>query len=271
MVQTKTLANIHGARVIEAEGNFYDCLIALQEAGAKPITPRNEAYARMQTAESARIGKDRGTWTSAGFEYANKQPVLLRAQSHLLNPELARQAVEVNRAGKYFSSKDIKFYEESMKQAEKDASKEPAKRQVLILPSRDNFSIAPKTNFEVLEFLLKDKAKKYFEFNGSNPIEMYLVDKKTVDAQNGTLMTQMWFRSLGGWSELIGDSRYLYNGNRVRGVLRQTGEASSQRVLPYTQRDIRAAEKELGRLAKTLQPQHLTKLKNLVEMLKQGK
>jgi hypothetical protein len=246
MEKTISLARVKGiGEVVEANTDFYNGLVALGKAGAHLITPRYEAKVRIATAGKKNIGRNCGTWTTAGFEYAKENLVLLRLQSRLMDLQLAKQAVEANRQSKYFSS-DAQFYEESAKQAEKDKSEEPRKRKVLILPSRTTFQITPKKNMEVLEFLLRDSklAKKYFEFNGSNPITTYLIDPNTVDAKNGTLMTQLWLYGLvvGSRSCLLGSGMYLDGGDGVRGVLPLTGEASSQKNsvynLPYNKKQI---------------------------------
>ena len=116
----------------------------------------------------------------------------------MLDLELARQAVEANIQGRYFSTNSTGEYEDSLKKAEADKNKEPWKRSVLALPSRANFNITKQENFEMLQFLAQNKelAKKYFDLNGSVPITTYLVDAGIVDAQEGTILTQLWLHGL---------------------------------------------------------------------------
>src|SRR3989338_7130359 len=152
----KSLANVKGlGEVVEVAGDFYNELQALRQGRAKLISPRNEAYARIETAGKEAIGKTYGTRTTAGLEYAKGQLPLFRLNSRLMNQELAKMAVEANSAGRYFSTESTREYKESLKQAEKDKSKAPAERNVIVLPSRDNFSVTSQKNFEVLEFALK--------------------------------------------------------------------------------------------------------------------
>ncbi|MEK6830608.1 MAG: hypothetical protein AABX77_01115 [Nanoarchaeota archaeon] len=216
----KTLAYIENLEVRQSKGNFLKCL---NESARKIITPRDEAYVRLQTRGRENIGIRYGTWTSAGFEYVREQLPILRLESRLLDLKLARQAFEANKRGKYFNTESTKEYEDSLKQAEKDKNKRPSERKVIILPSRDDFTIKEKENWEVLETILKDQAKPYFELNG--PIPLYFVDEETVDSQNGTLLTQLWFRYLVNRSGFDGYYWYLDYNVRAHWVFEKTSEA----------------------------------------------
>jgi len=235
-------------QIVETRKNFYEELIEFQEAGARLITPSQEMKVRIRTAGEKNIGKSYGTWTTVGFQSIKEELPLLRLNSRLLNPKLARQAVEANRDNKYFSTQSTKEYEQSLTQAEKEKDREPWKKQILVLPSRDNFDITPEENFEVLQFLARNPklAEDYFKFHGSHPITTYLVDKNTVDAQDGTLETQLWFDGLGDRSVFSGDVRGLdYDG--ARGVLKSSAkptraEEKQSKVhqvrLPYTNKQL---------------------------------
>ena len=271
------IAYVRGVgQIVETRKNFYEELIEFQEAGARLITPSQEMKARIKTAGKEDIGKSYGTWTTAGFDYVKEQLPLLRLNSRLLSPELAKQAVEANRNSKYFSTQSTKEYERSLTQAEKETKqgKEPWKKQVLVLPSRDNFSITPEKNFEVLQFLARAPklADDYFKFNGSQPITTYLVDKNTVDAQNGTLETQLWFDWLDGGSDFDGGSRDLGYGYGARGVLKSSAkptraEEKQSKVhqvrLPYTPKQIETELKRLSRLESEIE-----KSRNFLENLR---
>ena len=212
-------------QIVETCKNFYDELIEFQDAGARLITPSQEMKARIRTAGKEDIGKSYGTWTTTGFQHAKAELPLLKLNSRLLNPELARQAVEANKGRKYFSTQSTKEYEQSLAQAEKEKDREPWKKQILVLASRDNFDITPEENFEVLQFLARNPklADDYYEFNGSQPIMTYLVDKNTVDAQDGTLETQLWFGRLDYGSGFSGGGG-LYYDNNARGVLKSSAK-----------------------------------------------
>jgi len=239
MEKLPVLANIKDLGIIlEARNNFYKELNQLKENRASLISPRDEAYARLQTRGKENIGKEYGTWTTAGLEYVKGELPILRLNSRLLNPNLAKQAVEANRNSDYFSTDSTKEYELSRKQAEKDKNKDPMDRSVIILPSRDNFKISYKENKESSKAILKDQAEPYFELN-NGPITVYPASTKIVDNQNGTILTQLWFRSLGFGSGFGGLGRNLNYVGGVRGV-RLEREASQKNIdrLPYTQRDL---------------------------------
>lgn len=215
MAKQSYLADVEGlGRVVEVCKDFYSCLQGLKRKKADLVTPRDEAYARIHTAGKENIGRSCGTWTTFGLEYAKDSLPLLRRNSRLLNPKLAKLAVEANRQGRYFSTETRQEYDESLKEAEQD--KRPfLEREVLVLPHREAFEASS----DILEFSLQDLAGKYFKFNGNNPIKVYPVNKETVNSQNGTILTQLWFSGLDCRSG-FGCSRYLDLDYRARGVCR---------------------------------------------------
>lgn len=269
--QLNVIANVKGlGRIVEANSDFYTELKQLKDSGAVLISPRDEAYARLHTQGKENIGKSYGTRTSGGFESAKKQLPIFRVKSRLTNPKLAKLAVEANRAGNYFHTDSTKEYEDSLKQAEKDKSKEPEKRNVIILPSRSKFTMSDKQNWEIYQAILKDQAKPYFELNGL--IDVYPVDAKIVDSQDGTILTHLWFRDLDDSSGFLG-SWYLYDDGRVRGVLRESAEGTSPKILgslPYTQREIKNYSRIIqGVRAGTLPASKLEKVAEFLQGLKQ--
>jgi len=270
----RTLATVKGLGIVkQAEGNFHE---VLQELGRNHLTTsRDEAYARLQTRGAEEIGQSQGTWTRTGFEYSKGQlPIVRVANSRLLNKQLAKRAVQANSNGQYFNTDSTAEYEQSLKLAEEDKDKNPAKRRVIVLPSRQNFTLDSGED-EVLQAVLKDQAKPYFEMNG--PMKVYLVNPSTVDAQDGTLMTQLWFGRTDGRSGLYGGNWNLYYG-RTRGVFKSAEGASTQKhqtpKLPYTQRQLKAQLKRLGRLSEgqvkvSDLESEVAKLAEFLELLKQ--
>ena len=226
--------------VVQSNGNW---LTNVQDSKGRIITPRNEAYARLQTIGEKDIGKSYGTRTSAGFEHAKEQFPLVRLRSQLLNKSLAEKAVAANNNGNYFSTQTTKEYEQSLEEAEEEMKKEPKDWNVFTLPSRSKMTMSNTENWNVYEAFLNDQAKPYFELNG--PITIYPVDEKTVDAQDGTLLTQLWFGSLDCGSGFNGGSRSLhYDYDRARWV-RKKSATGTQKIfspeeikVPYTQREI---------------------------------
>lgn len=217
--------------VKQSDGDFFT---NLRELEGKIISPRDEAYARLRTKDTTQIGRHMGrvygTWTTAGFEYAKSQPPILRLSSKLLNEELAKQAVQANRAGKYFSTETTKEYYESAQIAEKEAKTgiEPEKRSVILLPSRRQFTLSDTQNWEILQAILKDQAKPYFELNG--PIIVYPVSPENIYLQDGTLLTQLCFFWLRYKSSFSG-GRGLDNDSRAHRVFDKTSEGNLQKTI----------------------------------------
>ena len=225
MVNLNVIARVEGlGEIVESYEDLYTQLRQLRQNRARLITPRDEAFARLSTRGTEDIGKSYGTRTSSGFEYAQGQPLILRLESRLNDLKLARLAVEANRAGKYLSTESAKEYRESLRQAEKDENKSPAERSVIVLPSRDKFTITDKEHWEVLKTILKDQAEQYFNLNG--PITVYPIPKDVVDAQNGTILNYMWFSNLDNRSDFNGNSGDLNIDSRARGIVQMSGRPS---------------------------------------------
>lgn len=255
-------------RILRVDAPFDEALQTLRQAGCRyPISAEQLAKARMEKGKEHSLSTN-GSYTRHGFIYLKGENPLIALNSPLLDLRLAKQATQANREGKYFSTENEEVYEKFSKIAKEDANKEPEKRRVLISPSQQNFVISASDNADVLKGVFRSSAIPYTDFLGY-PIQTYLVDKNTVNQQKGTLLTQMWLLRLsdGGRSGLVGSGRDFVYDVRVRGVSK-TGEASSQKVLPYTKGDVKLAEKELENLAKILQPEQLEKLNSLVGKLK---
>ncbi len=222
MVELISITKVYGlGKVFELNGNFYETLRQFNEYGARLISPRDDAYARLQTRGKENIGLEAGTGTrtSAGFEYITGRPVLLTLESKLMNLELAKEATERSRLGDYFYTDSTKEYEESFEQAEKDKSKPPIERSVIILPEKRQFRISKRVNWEIYQAIFKDQAEPYFELNG--PITIALFDTKSpfsrIHSQlTGTLLTNLDFlvkHSICGFNPLM-----LAHESRTRGV-----------------------------------------------------
>ncbi len=208
---------------------FDQSLESLREFGiANPISSRDLAYARIKKGIKSSLSSN-GSYTGEGFLYLKNEPVLLDLNSPLLDLELARQAVEKNRKGKYFLA-DSKIYREQREIAEDDKSKEPKKRKVLIIPKRESYEI-PTTAFnedELTLFLFKDQAEDYGMFLRENKVSetsVFLFDKNYIDSQEESILTQLWLRDLVLRSVLNGSNRNLSYNDGVRGVFEKAGEA----------------------------------------------
>ena len=273
MVKPIVEATAKQGRILRVDAPFDEAVTALRQAGCRyPISVSDLARARIEKGQSHSLSQN-GSYTREGVLYFQDAHPILALNSPLLDLRLAKQAVQANREGRYFSTQDGKMYEKFAKLAEQGKSQEPEQRKAFYLPKANCTLTKEDADFNgILRSLFKgEKAvDDYLQFNGQD-IPLYVVGQDVVKAQKGTLLTQMWFRSLGCRSELVGYSRYLDYGDRVRGVLRDSERANAsetKKVLVYNPRDVKAIEREVGRLARILQPKQLKRLNSLVGRLK---
>jgi len=234
--------------ICKVDKPFDEALETITHAGAKVITARDLAYARIQEGRDSSLCSN-GSYVKEGLVYVPDKTLFIR-NSPLLNPELAGKAVQSHRNGSefYIDEKLIKKYEE---QAENDKNKIPSKKRVLSLSKRGNFSI-PTDRFnedELTLWLFKDQAEAYGDFlreNNLSEMPVYLSDNSKKNFAN-----QLWLGSLGGGSELDG-GRLLDCGSRVRGVLR-TGEASSQPKKSDSEIKLLYTPKQKGKIIEIIQ------------------
>lgn len=233
----------------EVHGNIYDTVRALGSehfASTKDVvvdrnkTPINE-----------------GSWSQYGWTrearlLAAQNPAILARDSPLLNVEKAKEAVEANRRGELvYLTKAT--YDSQLKTAEKDAKKPVEKRSILILPSRDTFTISPTKYFEVMEFLAGRKnAEKYFDRLSEAKITELtfgLPESSFVDKQKAPFVQQSWLLDLADGSDLDGSDWCLGCG-RAFGVfpVSERASASTRKIsegknseLPYTSRQVEKA------------------------------
>jgi len=255
--EAKLEQEVKGIKVYRIDAPFDKSLRALRTVGAKkPISPRDLAYARIESGKESSLTRD-GSYTSAGFLYIAKERPLLTLDSPLNNATLARKAVEANRNGRYFSTENQALYEKFHKQAEKDKSKAPDERRVLILPSRESFDISSNQNQEVLNVVFKDLAEDYMNFTGLDSLRTYLVDSETVDDQKGTLATQLWLGGLAlGTRSGLGGGRGLDYDGGVRGVRSKPAkQVRTQKTKPiYTAKQVDSAIKRVTKVREGKSP-----------------
>ena len=213
--------------------SFDQALKSLRNFGIKnPISIRDLAYARIQKGRCNSLSRY-GSYTGAGFLHLKNEAYLLALNSPLLDLELASQAVEVNRAGKYFSTgKD--FYDKYKEIAEIEKNKEPENRSVLILSERKNYEI-PTNRFnenELTKFLFKDQAENYGNFLSEDKTKridkmpVWLVNEGDVDIREETVLTQLWSHNFNGSFSLDGYYRDFSSTEMIRGVIEKTSEAN---------------------------------------------
>lgn len=191
------------------------------------ITPRDEAFARIHTAGKGDIGKTDGTRVALEVDYLPGEPPVL-SRYDTLNPDFVDEVIEANIWGEYYCSESKDRYGEKRKLADTEANQEIPfpERTAITLPSY-NFHMTLKINYEVLEFILQDLGRSYFEKNNKVPINFYPLDKKVVDGSqpskltnlNGTIVVPfLWFRSLKDNSELSGDNSVAHYIGMARGL-----------------------------------------------------
>ena len=255
----KGLGEVH-----KVDKPFDEALKTIKQAGASVISTRDLAYARIEQGRNSSLCNN-GSYVKEGVLYVPGKTLFIR-NSPLLNQRLVGKAVEAHRKGSEFYVDD-KLANKYQEQAEADKNKTPEKRKTLAINKRGGFNI-PTNRFkdeELTLWLFKDQAEAYGNFlkeNNINEMPVYLSSDSKKNFAN-----QVWFGSLGGRSGLLGDNWYLGCG-RVRGVLKQTGEASSQSrksseaKLPYTQKqkervvgiiqDVREGKKGTSQLEKAI-------------------
>ena len=234
MAKPSVEAIVKQGRILRVDAPFDEALTTLREAGCRyPISVEVLAYARMEKDKRRSLNQN-GSYTKEGVIYFRDAKPILALNSPLLDLRLARQAVQANRDGKYFSTPDGKMYEKFAKLAEEGKSQEPEKRKAVYLPNTNCTLTTSDADFNnVLRALFKEAKDDYLTFNGQD-IPLYLVDKNTVNALPGTVLTQMWFRGLDYRSELGGD-RNLDCGDWVRGVSKSERASASEGKTQPTQ------------------------------------
>lgn len=204
----------------------------LTGAGYDIIPLDTNAHLRIEQGRKAPITTN-GNYVAHAIVHAKgAQPLFVRASPLVTDLNLATQAVDANRQGRYFNTPTRELYEQSLALAKEDRGKDPIQRRVLVLPSRGNFEVSGRKNPEQFEGMLGEFGAEYLKFVDLKKLDFYTVDPSTVDSQDGTLITQLWFWGRGdlSWSELRGVSRDLNGGDGVRGVRQISGGAGAQKI-----------------------------------------
>ena len=266
-----TLGYVKGLGYVEE--SYGDWLTNIVESRGKIISPRDEAYARLQTQATEKIGQSYGTQTSAGFEYAKDQLPIVRLHSRLLEKAMAERAVAANKNGNYFCTPTTKEYEASLKEAEKEMKKDPKDWNVFTFPSPDSITISDKEHWNLYQAFLKDQATPYFELNG--PITVHHVSKNVVDARNGTLLSYLWFGSLDSRCGFVCDDCFIDFNYETRWVSRKETAEGTQKIsseeinVAYTQKEINKYSDILQKVRTGELPN--SRLEELVEFLERLK
>jgi len=233
---------------------FDEAKKALEKDGYKIISLEENAQLRIQEGKNAYISQN-GNYTREGVVYIPKKGIFLTKNSPIMKN--AEKATQCHRNGNEFYI--------NKEQIEKALDK---KYSVKI----DNRSI-PVSEFgneEITDFAFGKTAKEYGQFlkdAGIKEIPFYLAS-----LEDKPFARQLWLCGLDsdGRSGFDGYDRSLNYDGGVRGVRDASAEgAKPQKILPYTMKDVRIAEKEIGKLSKILQPEQIANVKGLIEKLKQ--
>lgn len=200
---------------------------ALKSDGYEVIGLRDNALLRMQEGAQSYVSQN-GNWTREGVVYVPKKGIFLVKNSPIMAN--AKDATNCHRNGKEFYLTD-----EQVEQALASSMIELTDKAISTNKFADN---------EITAFAFGDIAEDYGNFLKENDIKSMPV--YLVSLGDKPFARQLWFRGLGGCSELSGGDRLLGGDVLVRGV-RSSGEASAQKILGssrselYTSEQIRAA------------------------------
>ncbi len=239
-------ASIKGlGSVFYAEKPYDEALAMLKPA--KPITLRDLAYARIKEGYNSSLS-GKGSYVKQGIIYIKKENPLFVFDSPIISS--AVEATENHRKGEEFTNFDVKKYLEI---AEEDKKKHPSKRRVLISATTKSYSI-PTNRFnedEIALLAFKDISQEYGDFLRNsrfkiNEMRVCFVNNEYVNEQTKPFERQLWLGGLGSDSRLSGYGRSLDYDSGARGVRRESGEASAQKISEsYTLKQITQALKQL--------------------------
>ena len=231
------------------EAPFDEAKEALEKAKYKIISLEEMAMLRIQEGKNAYISQN-GNYTREGVIYIPKKGIFLTKNSPIMKN--AEKATQCYRNGDEFCINNEQIEKALEKSVNLDGKSIP---------------VSEFGNEEITDFAFGKTAKEYGQFlkdAGIKEIPFYLADLK-----DKPFARQLWLRSLDGGSGVLGSLRGLSDGG-VRGVRDASAEgAKPQKILPYTMKDVRIAEKEIGKLSKILQPEQIANVKGLIEKLKQ--
>ncbi|HUS48803.1 MAG TPA: hypothetical protein VMZ91_01450 [Candidatus Paceibacterota bacterium] len=249
------MVNLH-----KHKGNWAKCLAEIERDKEKLVTARQGMQERIRQGTNADISK--GSWFPENVNYVQGKVLWALGK---YNPQIpyAKQAVDANRMKcNYFQlTPEVTLQGKPASQllleiAEEDAVKPVHKRRVLDLKHKEALTIPADRLGEVEEavFLARGEklAKDYGQWvhdvlkssDEKNPqITFYLASPQDYDFSAGFWMhgANRSFRSIfDGGSKSLDDNYGCLSG------VKKTGEASSQKILPYTQGQVR---RELRRLS----------------------
>lgn len=199
---------------------------ALESEGYRIISLEENARLRIQEGEYADISRN-GNWTREGVIYVLKKGIFLTKNSPIMDN--AKEATDCHRNGNDF------YLTDSQVEKALEDSVELKKESIPTNRFKDN---------KIAVYAFGNYAEEYGQFlknAGIKEMPIWLAD-----IQNESFARQLWFRNLGGRSELSGDGRILGNDyGRVRGV-RKSAEGTTKNSEAYSPKQIADALKDLG-------------------------
>lgn len=261
-------------------GNFVKCLAQISAREGKIATAEQAMQERIRQGAGADICT-RGFWLPENWN-SIQGDILVGLQNYNPIISYARRAVNAHKKGEefYLSNKVLlggKPATQVLREiAEADAKKPVYKRRVLISKNKEQKTDVPTKRLgeeEEIIFLARGEklAKDYGEFLYDFGIEKTLIYRPSL-LEGKDLARGFWLFGLvaDDRSVFVGNHRYLgYEVGSLLGVYEKSAEGTSQKILPYTTKNLKLAEKELRSLSKILQPQQLKHTKSLVAKLRQ--
>jgi hypothetical protein len=195
-----------------------------------------------------------GSYIQEGNIYIpnEKGIVLVRNSPVLVSPKEATQA---HRNGKEFHI-DAELAHSYLDKAKSNSD------EAFLLKDRKSIPTNRFSENELTLWLFQDQAQDFGDFlanTGINKMPLWFSSQDYFNDQEAPYANQLWLCDLDFRSGLGGNVRYLICDGRLRGVSEKTGEASSQKTLAYTPKQISSALKALK--ISGLEEQILGKLK----------
>jgi len=199
---------------------------ALAKEGYRIISLQENARLRMQEGKDAFVSQN-GNWTREGVLYVPGKGKYLTKNSPIMAN--AKQATDCHRKGEdfYLTAEQV---EQSL-----DGAVELTGKSI------------PTNGFgssDIAVYAFGEEAQKYGDFLKEAKITEMPVYLASME--NKPFARQIWFRSLGGWSELYGDGRLLDSDYGVRGVQDSAEGTVAKKGEVYTPAQMEKALKELG-------------------------
>lgn len=234
MTKTENLGYVKGlGQVYRSYANFAQQLKAFNSIGIKaPVSVREASYIRLHSDNAE------GTRTCHAPICAKDSPTIVARMSPLIKDlEMAETAVNAHRNGQYpVFDNDKSIYAKYEKTAVADKNKSPEKRRAIVLPERGDYRIH-KDSDEAM-FFWQGVRKDYFnKFVSGDSVPCLQISTENIDSANGTIINYVWFSRPLDESGLLFWGRDLGSSSGALGVFRKSAEGTSQKILPYTQRE----------------------------------